>query len=123
MCSNLKKFYGKLSMSDFFKSEIIRDELMAINRLQESVYKNAFSFDDMDREDQLDHIDDLTELLDKQRVMYTRLSLSDDPDAKKMKAELEKSVLILGFPEGTDISVLFSGMSNTIEVLKSQIDK
>ena len=122
MCSNLKKFYGKLSMSDFFKSEIIRDELMAINRLQESIYKNAFSFDEMDREDQLDHIDDLTELLDKQRVMYTRLSLSDDPNAKRMKGELEKSVQLLGFPEGTDISVLFSGMNNTIESLKSKID-
>ena len=122
MCSNLKKFYGKLSMSDFFNSEIIRDELMAINRLQESIYKNAFSFDEMDREDQLDHIDDLTELLDKQRVMYTRLSLSDDPNAKRMKGELEKSVQLLGFPEGTDISVLFSGMNNTIESLKSKID-
>ena len=109
-------------MSDFFNSEIIRDELMAINRLQESIYKNAFSFDEMDREDQLDHIDDLTELLDKQRVMYTRLSLSDDPNAKRMKGELEKSVQLLGFPKGTDISVLFSGMNQTIEALKSKID-
>ena len=105
-------------MSDFFKSDIIRDELIAINRLQEEVYKNAFSFDSMEREDQLDHIDDLTELLDKQRVMYTRLSLSEDPNAKRMKGELEKSVQLLGFPKGTDISVLFSGMTQTIEKLK-----
>ena len=109
-------------MSDFFESEIIRDELMAINRLQESVYKNAFSFDEMDREDQLDHIDDLSELLDMQRVMYTRLSLSEDPKAKTMKGELEKSVQLLGFPKGTDISVLFNGMNQTIESLKSKID-
>ena len=109
-------------MSDFFESEIIRDELIAINRLQEEIYKNAFSFDDMDREEQLDHIDNLTELLDKQRVMYTRLSLSDDPKAKTMKGELEKSVLMLGFPPGTDISVLFNGMTQTIESLKSKID-
>ena len=109
-------------MSDFFESEIIRDELMAINRLQESVYKNAFSFDEMDREDQLDHIDDLSELLDKQRVMYTRLSLSQDPQAMKMKSDLEQSVTLLGFPKGTDISVLFSGMTQTIESLKERID-
>ena len=48
--------------------------------------------------------------------------LSDDPDAKKMKAELEKSVMMLGFPAGTDISVLFNGMTSTIEGLKSQLD-
>ena len=109
-------------MSEFFNSNIIKEELMAINRLQERVYKNAFSFDSMDREEQLDHIDDLSELLDKQRVMYTRLSLSEDPQAKVMKGELEKSVQLLGFPEGTDISVLFSGMSKTIESLKQKID-
>ena len=109
-------------MSDFFKSDIIRDELIAINRLQEEVYKNAFSFDSMHREDQLDHIDDLSELLDKQRVMYTRLSLSEDPNAKRMKGELEKSVQLLGFPKGTDIQVLFTGMTQTIESLKEKID-
>tara|TARA_B100001250_G_scaffold11675_1_gene10184 strand:- start:191 stop:523 length:333 start_codon:yes stop_codon:yes gene_type:complete len=109
-------------MSEFFNSDIIKDELMAINRLQESIYNSAFTFDELDRDDQLDHIDDLTELLEKQRVMYTRLSLSEDPQAKIMKGELEKSVQLLGFPEGTDISVLFSGMNKTIESLKSKID-
>ena len=109
-------------MSEFFNSDIIKDELMAINRLQENIYNNAFTFDEMDREDQLDHIDDLTELLEKQRVMYTRLSLSEDPQAKKMKSDLEQSVTLLGFPKGTDISVLFSGMTQTIESLKERID-
>ena len=109
-------------MSEFFDSEIIRDELTEINRLQEVIYNAGFSFDTMSREDQLEHIENLTELLDKQRVMYTRLSLSDDPDAKKMKGDLEKSVSALGFPPGTDISVLFNGMTNTIESLKHRID-
>ena len=109
-------------MSEFFNSNIIKEELMAINRLQESIYNSAFNFDELDRDDQLDHIDDLTELLEKQRVMYTRLALSEDPQAKVMKGELEKSVQLLGFPEGTDISVLFSGMNKTIESLKSKID-
>ena len=109
-------------MSEFFNSDIIKDELMTIHRLQESIYNHAFTFDEMDREDQLEHIDDLTELLEKQRVMYTWLSLSEDPQAKIMKGELEKSVQLLGFPPGTDISVLFSGMNKTIESLKSKID-
>ena len=64
----------------------------------------------------------LSILLEKQRVMYTRLSLSDDPDAVKMKEQLEKSVELMGFPAGTDISVLFSGMTQTIEKLKQVVD-
>ena len=109
-------------MSDFFDSDIIKEELMAINRLQESIYNSAFTFDELDRDDQLDHIDDLTVLLEKQRIMYTRLSLSEDPNAKRMKDELEKSVQLLGFPKGTDIQVLFTGMTQTIESLKEKID-
>ena len=50
-------------MSEFFNSDIIKDELLGINRLQEQVYKSAFSFDSMDREERLDHIENLTELL------------------------------------------------------------
>ena len=65
-------------MSEFFNSDIIKDELMKINQLQEEVYKHAFTFETMSRDDQLDHIEDLTELLDMQRVMsvsYTHLTL------------------------------------------------
>ena len=109
-------------MGDFFKSELVREELKEIHELQNEIYNSGFSFSDMDRDERIEHIENLTTLLDMQKVMYTRLSLSDDPAAKKMKSELEKSVLMLGFPPGTDISVLFSGMSNTIEALKSQID-
>ena len=110
-------------MSDFFKSEVVREELKEINELQYSIYENGFSFDKMDREERVEHIENLSTLLELQRIMYTRLSLSDDPDAKKMKSELEKSVQMLGFPAGTDISVLFSGMTQTIESLKSKIDE
>ena len=41
--------------------------------------------------------------------MYTRLSLCDDPAAKEMKENLEKSITMLGFPEGTDMITLFQG--------------
>ena len=109
-------------MSNFFESEIIRNELKEINELQEGVYGSMLTFGSMEREDQLEHIEMLTTLLDKQRVMYTRLSLSDDPQAHALKEQLEKSVELMGFPAGTDISVLFNGMTNTIDKLKQVVD-
>ena len=109
-------------MSKFFESEIIRNELKEINELQEEVYGSMLTFGSMEREDQIEHVDKLTTLLAKQKVMYTRLSLSDDPDAMKMKEQLEKSVELMGFPAGTDISVLFNGMNNTIDKLKQVVD-
>ena len=109
-------------MSDFFDSEIIQEELEIINDLQEKIYEKAFSFDTMTNDERLVHIDNLSQLLEKQQIMYTRLSLSDDPKATRMKAELEKSVILLGFPAGTDVSQLFRGMSNTIESLRQKVD-
>jgi len=109
-------------MSNFFDSDIVKEELQEINELQMSIYKNAMKFGTFSREDKVDHIDKLTELLERQRVMYTRITLSDDQEAKDLKKHLQKSVELMGFPEGTDMLLLFSGMSNTIENLKKSID-
>ena len=109
-------------MSEFFQSEIVREELDGINKMQEEVYGNMMSFGSLDLEEQKEHIELLIELLEKQKVMYTRLSLSDDPQAKKMKEQLQQSVQMLGFPEGTDMSILFDGMYQTIQNLKRQVD-
>ena len=72
-------------MSDFFDSEIIQEELSEINEMQEKIYESFISFGRMSREQKLEHVEILTTLLEKQQVMYTRLSLSDDPKAIEMK--------------------------------------
>ena len=110
-------------MSKFFDSEIIQDEIEEINELQKMLYSNVMQFPSMERVDKIEHIDLLTELLEKQKVMYTRLSLSDDPDAVKMKEQLHKTIPLMGFPRGTDMNLLFEGMRETISKLKDNIDK
>ena len=109
-------------MSEFFKSDIVREELNEINKLQEEIYGSVFSFGSLSREEQLEHIEDLIDLLDKQRIMYTRLSLSDDPEAVKMKEQLAESVQMLGYPTGTDVNVLFDTMKKTIEKMRNAVD-
>ncbi len=63
----------------FLKSAQVRAALVEINELQEDVMKSALKFPEMNVEQQYEHIEDLEDLLEKQRIMYTRLSLSDDP--------------------------------------------
>ncbi len=109
-------------MSSFFDSDIIQEELKEINKLQEQIYGSILTFGMMSREDKLEHIEKLSLLLEKQRVMYTRLSLSDDPEAVEMKENLRKSVAIMGFSPETDMQVLFTSMTKTIESLKKYLD-
>ena len=89
-------------MAKFFDSEIVQKELREIQELQKVIYSAGMSFAALSKDERVEHIETLTELLEKQRVMYTRLSLSEDPAAKKMKEDLVKSVTALGFPMGTD---------------------
>ena len=109
-------------MSNFFDSEIVKKELVEINKLQEQVYSRAFGYPFMSREDKVEHIDKLVTLLEKQKVMYTRLSLSDSPEAKKMTQTLQKSISSMCFPPGTDMQILFSSMNETIQTLKQNIN-
>jgi len=109
-------------MSDFFDSEIIQEELKEINNLQERIYGSLFNFGMMTKEEKIENIEILTELLEKQRVMYTRLSLSDDPKAVEMKENLRRSVALMGFPPETDMSTLFNTMRATIDSLKTYVD-
>ena len=108
-------------MSKFFDSEIIKEELEEINELQQEVYGDAFNLMRMSSTERVEHVENLETLLEKQKIMYTRVSLSDDPQAVEMKKNLEKSVKLMGFPTGTDMSQLFDAMDKTIEKLKQSI--
>jgi hypothetical protein len=107
----------------FFDSEVVRAEMVEIQELQEEVYTRVFDFPSMDKEDKLNHVKKLEYLLEKQRVLYTRLSLSDDPEAKLMKENIVKSAKMLGMPDNIDMSIVFSNMEKMLKTMRQQVDR
>ena len=107
----------------FFNSEVVRAEMTEIQELQEEVYGNVFKFPSMNKEEKKFHVALLEKLIDKQRILFTRLSLSDDPEAKQMKDNIVESAKMMGLPDGNDMNVVFSNMTKMLEVMKEQIDK
>ena len=106
----------------FFDSDVVRAEMAEIQELQEEVYTNVFKFPTMSKDHQLYHVEILERLCEKQRVMYTRLSLSDDPEAKEMKKNILAGASQMGLPNNVDINVLFSQMRQMVEMMRSQLD-
>ena len=106
----------------FFQSDVVRAEMAEISELQEEIYTNVFKFPTMSKEDQRYHIDILERLLDKQKVMYTRLSLSDDPEAKMMKDSIIQSAKSMGLPSNVDVNLMFDQMSKMVEMMRGQLD-
>ena len=109
-------------MSDFFQSDVVRAEMAEISELQEEIYTNVFKFPTMSKEDQRYHIEVLERLLDKQKVMYTRLSLSDDPEAKMMKDSIIQSAKSMGLPSNVDVNLMFDQMGKMVELMRDQLD-
>ena len=102
----------------FFQSAVVRAEMAEISELQEEVYSNIFKFPSMKKEDQLYHVEILERLLEKQKVLYARLSLSDDPDAKEMKENIMQSAQSMGLPANVDVAKLFDQMTDVISHMK-----
>ena len=102
----------------FFDSEIVRAEMIEIHELQEDVYENFMKFPYMNAADKAHHIDQLSKLLEKQKIVYARLSLSDDPDAKEMKENIMRSAESMGLPANVEVGKLMDQMTEVISMMK-----
>ena len=107
----------------FFNSEVVRAEMTEIAELQEGVYSNVFKFPAMSKEQKIEHVELLERLLDKQKILYTRMCLSDDPEAQEMKERIMQSAIMMGMPPRTDMNIILNNMSKMLDVMKQQIDK
>ena len=118
MSKNVKG--GNKSMSEFFDSKIVQQSLKEITDIQEEIFNSLFTYRTFTEEDKQEHIDKLRSLIEKQRIMYARLTLTDDPEAIELKQKIEQSALMLGFPEGTNMSEVFDTMDETLlQVIKT----
>ncbi len=106
----------------FFDSEIVKKELDDIYELQLKMGKEISRFPFMSNQEKSEHMEILSDLLEKQQLLYTRLSLSDDPKAIEMKNQIQESSKLLGFGNA-DIHSIFRSMKMTIKNLKAGVDK
>jgi mannose-6-phosphate isomerase class I len=106
----------------FFNSDIVRAEMVKIAELQEEVYGSVLQFPHMSNSDKIYHVELMQKLIDKQKVLYARLSLSDDPEAVEMRKKIRESAVMMGIPPNGDMSIVLKRMSEMLEVMRKQID-
>ena len=90
----------------FFNSDIVRAEMVKIAELQEEVYGSVLQFPHMSNSDKIYHVELMQKLIDKQKVLYARLSLSDDPEAVEMRKKIRESAVMMGLPPNVDMSIV-----------------
>ena len=104
-------------MSRFFESEQVKESMEEIFQLQKELYDTIKDVGNLQALDMFEHIDKLKELLEKQQVMYTRMSLSDDEEAKTLQVKMLEQSKKMGFGD-TDMNTIFMHMKQTLEKLQ-----
>ena len=107
-------------MGKFFQSEKVRTEMEDIYEMQKELMDVIMKFPHMSDEAKVMHIDTVKELLEKQQIMWTRVSLSDDPEAIKMKESIRNGSKEMGFGDA-DINMIFSNMRNTLDAVQQSL--
>ena len=113
-------------MSDFFDSEIVKESLEDIKELQDLVTSNLIDtalapvtgYED----DELEQLNLIEELLEKQKLMYFRCKLSEDDDALLVAENMRASLRQMGMPRGATVEEMFDKLKGSIRKLKETLD-
>ena len=75
-------------MSKFFDSEVVRESVFELERLQTQLSTDLLNLANYDYEQRKEHLETLKTFLEKQKIFFFRVSLSDDPDALLIKEKV-----------------------------------
>lgn len=110
-------------MGNFLNSELVKKSLMEIDQLQNEIYFALATPQLLSKEEKHEQLNKLEILLEKQRIMHTRITLSDDPDAKRMKDDFEETKIQMGISSELSAEDVFDNTEKMIERLRKNIDQ
>ncbi len=108
-------------MSDFFKSEMVRGDLQEMMELQQMCFKYAMSFPVLDNNRRMEYLEVLMSLLEKQEIMYARMSLSEDEEAKTVVDNMRNAVVMLGGDPNLTVKDMFLDLRNKVNAMMKNL--
>ena len=80
----------------FFDSEVVKEELTRMQDLYLEINKMGLMLSVPQKREQLEK---MLRLIELQQTMYMRVTLSDDPEAKKLVDQVKNAAAMLGMPK------------------------
>lgn len=108
-------------MSDFFKSEMVRGDLQEMMELQQMCFKYAMSFPVLNNNRRMEYLEVLMSLLEKQEIMYARMSLSEDEEAKTVVDNMRNAVVMLGGNPDLTVKDMFMDLRNKVNAMMDKL--
>ena len=110
-------------MGKFFQSELVRGTIQEMTVLQEFCFKSAMNLPLLKKEQQLEYFDALIQLIEKQKIFYTRVRLSDDPDAEAIKENMKQAALLLGGDPNMNVIEMFDDLLKKVTSYRNHVEK
>jgi hypothetical protein len=110
-------------MSDFFDSDIVRNEAKEMEFLQMKAMELTLASPMAgSKEDQIEYINTVRALVEKQQIFYMRLKLSEDPRAVEMCEQIEEGAKMLyGWWETENVQTLMRNMLDKLDQFEKEI--
>ena len=80
----------------FFQSEVVQRELTQMQDIYMDINKMGLMLNVAQKREQLEK---MLRLIELQQTMYMRVTLSDDPEAKKLVDQVKNAAAMLGMPK------------------------
>ena len=109
--------------SNLFSSEIVREETERMHQLYLSIANRMFSFEKMTKEDKQQMFTDMELLIEKQKVLYTRVMLSEDDDSQLVKDNFRAAAKQMGIPTNQMGPEIFDLAQKAVDSLRETFDK
>ena len=110
-------------MSEFFKSEQVRNDIFEMENLQRDLALTMSSGRVLNDEERKEHVEKLKLFLEKQKLFFFRVSLSDDPEAVQVKDHILETAQMFGFKEMTGMDKFFQQLDETIKKVEKDLDE
>ena len=109
-------------MSDFFQSDVVRETIAELTKIQQELVMEMPYLPMMKEEQKKEHLKKLKMFLEKQKIFFFRISLSDDKEAIEMKDKLMDAARMFGVDDEVDsMDAFFEKLNTTISEIESNI--
>lgn len=108
-------------MSNFFQSEMVRGELQELTDLQMYCVRASSMLPALSPIKLDEYYDVLIKLIEKQKLFYARIKLSDDPEAQQMAELMREMTIMLGAKPEQPIYEMFDELVERVNEQKKLI--
>ena len=109
-------------MTEFFRSAQVRAALAELAEIQDDLAHTMSNPRILTDDEKKDYVKKLKLFLEKQKLFFFRVSLSDDPEAVQVKEHILDTAQMFGFKEMTGMDKFFQQLDDTIKKVEKDLD-